>query len=73
MNTWDRKDKRITILSLFRDLSEIKNYDERMDKAIELSHRVFLEVPTEEEVSPELKKPVEKYNKVKWEEGETPF
>jgi len=73
MDKWEAKDKRITILSLFRDLTDIKDYNERLDKAIELSHRVFLEVPPEPEISPELRKPIEKIKKITKGDDEPPF
>ena len=72
-NTWAYKDLRISTLAFFRDLVGIKDVDERLKKAMELSSRLYEEFSEPEN---DLEKPIEKQSKVvlKDEDGnEVPF
>lgn len=60
-NTWAYKDLRISTLAFFRDLTDIKDVDERLKKAMELSNRLYEEFSEPEN---DLAKPIEKPKKV---------
>jgi len=56
-NTWAYKDLRISTLAFFRDLVDIKDVDERLKKAMELSSKLYEEFSEPEN---EMVKPIEK-------------
>jgi len=70
MEKWEAKDKRISTLAFFRDLIDIKDPDKRLEKAMELSDKLY-EKYRPFEASPELKQPIEKVKIIK--EDEPPF